>query len=52
LSSQNVGAAISVSMAASRRSLPGTSKMPPELVHAARQLADLALEIAEHLRRL
>ena len=39
LSSQNAGAAISVSSAASRCSLAGRSKMPPELVHAPGQLA-------------
>jgi hypothetical protein len=46
LSSQNDGEAISASRAASRLSLAGRSKMPPELVDPLTQLGDVALEIA------
>ena len=48
LSSQKAGAAISVSSAARRFSLPGRSKMPPQLVHPTGQLRDVALQLAEH----
>ena len=48
LSSQNAGAAISASSAASRFSLPGRSKMPPQLVQLTGQLRDVALQLAEH----
>jgi len=48
LSSQNAGDAISASSAASRLSLAGTSKMPPELVHPRGEVGDVTLELAEH----
>jgi hypothetical protein len=46
LSSQTAGYAISVSSAASRCSLPGMSKMPPELADAGDEVGDVALELA------
>jgi hypothetical protein len=48
LSSQNAGDAISVSSVASRPSLAGMSKMPPELVDPRGEVGDVALELAEH----
>jgi hypothetical protein len=37
-----------VSILASRASLPGRSKMPPEVVETPRQVADVPLQLAEH----
>ena len=48
LSSQNDGWAVSVSSVAIRCSFAGTSKMPPELGHAAREIGDVALEVTRH----
>src|SRR5207245_1562499 len=48
LSSQKAGLAMSVSRAARRCSLAGTSKMPSELGHPTRQHVHVALEVAEH----
>src|SRR5438874_3598702 len=50
LSSQKAGDAISASSAASRVSLAGRSKVPPELVDPPGQGGDVALEVAQHLR--
>src|SRR6202008_83681 len=43
------GDAISVSSAARRFSLPGRSKMPPQLVQLTAELRDVALQLAEHV---
>jgi hypothetical protein len=48
LSSQNAGAAISVSSLPRRCSLAGRSKMPPQLAHPTGQLSDVPLQLAEH----
>jgi hypothetical protein len=48
LSSQKLGAPISASSTASRASLAAMSKMPPQLVDAALEIAHVALELAEH----
>ena len=48
LSSQKDGCAISVSSAVSRCSLTGTSKMPPELGQATRELGHITLGITQH----
>jgi hypothetical protein len=48
LSSQKVGADISWSIRASRVSLAGRSKMPPEVLELLLHVGEITFEVSEH----